>query len=51
MTYYTDHDNQHLIVSRQLINEKSHGGDLAIDEYIASSPDITCMIYVLLTNI
>ena len=42
---------QHLIVSRQVINEKSHGGDLAIDECIASSPDITCMIYVLLTNI
>jgi hypothetical protein len=33
-------------VSRQVINEISHGGDLAIDEFIASSPDITCMIYM-----
>ena len=33
-------------VSRQVINEKSRGGDLEIDECIASSPDITCMIYM-----
>jgi hypothetical protein len=40
-------------VSRQVINEKSRGGDLAIDKCIASSPDITCMIYMfcwLITN-
>ena len=36
---------QYLIVPKQVIKDKSCGGDLAIDECITSSPDITCMIY------